>query len=118
MIYQDSFAANYILKYAHIRVPWFNISPGKQTYGLGNLKITLLTGVYSAPKRLRWQCTFKGTPLNLKHPARIFRALAVESREKYFHDSTYLKNKSPEEYEKIRIYALKSLLKTQDHENA
>ena len=114
MIYQDSFAANYIL--TNKSYAWFNLRGGRQAYTQGDLTIILWTGAFAAPKRLRWECTFKGDPLNLKHPARIFRALAANARENYSFYATYFKNKFPEEYEKVRIHELKSILKIQDNE--
>lgn len=111
MIYQDSFAANYIL--TNKSYTWHNLRGGRQAYTQGDLTIILWTGAFAAPKRLRWECEFKGEPLNLKHPARIFRALASNARDNFFRDAEHFKNKFPAEYEKFRIQNLKSILKIQ-----
>lgn len=112
MLYQDSFAVNYIL--THKNDAWFNLRGGRQAYGQGALQVILWTGAYAAPKRLRWECTFKGEPILLKHPSRIFRALACNARENYFSGVTsYLKGKYPAEYEAVHIKELKNLLKIQ-----
>lgn len=112
MIYQDSFAANYIL--THKNDAWFNLRGGRQAYCQGDLQVILWTGAYAAPKRLRWECTFKGEPILLKHPSRIFRALAHNARENYASKVTsFLKSKYPAEYEEVHIKELKNLLKIQ-----
>jgi hypothetical protein len=112
MLYQDSFAADYIL--THKNDAWFNLRGGRQAYAQGDLQVILWTGSYAVPKRLRWECTFKGEPILLKHPSRIFRALACNARENYISTAMpYIKSKFPEEYEAVHIKELKNLLKIQ-----
>lgn len=105
----DSFAAAYILN--HKNDAWYNLRGGRRAYAQGDLQVILWTGSYAHPKRLRWEATFKGEPINLKHPNRIWRALALNARENYI---LALPDKYKETAEKLRIQGLKKILKIKD----
>ena len=105
----DSFAAAYILN--HKNDAWYNLRGGRQAYAQGDLEVILWTGSYAHPKRLRWEASFKGEPITLKHPKRIWQALARNAQENYFPP---FPDKYKEITEKLRIQDLKKILKIKD----